>query len=184
MRRIFLFMNATLDGYFEGPGHDISWAHAEPEAFSVEVSREVDTILLGRRTYDLMKSFWPMPEAAEADPDVAEFMNDRLKLVASLEPFDPGWRNVRVISADVAGEVRKLKEQPGKDMIILGSNNLCVSLMEEGLVDEFQILVNPVALGKGTSLFAGLEMSVKLTLTEFQKMRSGSILLKYRPADR
>src|SRR5437870_1441699 len=178
MRKIFLFMNVTLDGYFEGPDHDISWAHSDFEAFSAEQSREVDTLLLGRKTYDLMKSFWPTPQAAQMAPEVAEFMNDRRKIVASHESFEPEWSNVTVIN-DVAKEVKKLKEEPGGDIIILGSNTLCVSLMQEGLIDEFQIVVNPVALGQGTSLFKGLSQRAELALVETRRFKSGTILLTY-----
>jgi dihydrofolate reductase len=139
-------MNVSLDGYFEAPGHDISWAKSDFDAFSPEQGKEVDTLLLGRKTYELMKSFWPTSQAEELAPEVAKFMNEKLKVVTSHHPFEPGWKNVVVISGNVAGEVRKLKEQPGKNIAMFGSNHLCVSLMQEGLIDEFQILVNPVAL--------------------------------------
>lgn len=181
MRRIFLFMNVSLDGYFEGPGHDISWAHQDFEAFDLEVSKEVDTVLFGRKTYEMMSSFWPTPQAAEIAPEIARFMNDRRKVVASHQSFEPGWQNVTVMSEDVVGEIRKLKEQPGGTIAMFGSNTLCVSLMEEDLVDEFQILVNPVAIGAGTSLFAGLRKKIDFTLTEARKLKGGGILLTYEP---
>jgi len=181
MRKIFLFMNVSLDGYFEGPGHDISWSKGDYEAFLSEESGEVDAILLGRRTYELMKSFWPTPEAAQFAPEIARFMNEQLKVVASHEPFEPGWSNVTVISGDVAGEVKKPKKQPGQNIIMLASNHLCVSLMQEGLVDEFQILVNPVVLGAGTSLFQGLPKKADLALTETRRFKSGTLLLTYQP---
>jgi dihydrofolate reductase len=181
MRKIFLFINVSLDGYFEAPGHDISWSHTDFEAFSAGQSGEVDTILLGHNSYQLMENFWPTPQAEQTAPEVARFMNDRLKVVATHNSFEPVWNNVRVISGDVAGEVKKLKEQPGKDIIMLGSNSLCVSLMQEGLVDEFQILMNPIALGEGTSLFSGLPQRAELTLTDTRKFKSGAILLIYKP---
>ena len=146
-------MNVSLDGYFEAPGHDLSWAKNDLEAFSPEQSQEVDTILLGHRTYEMMKSFWPTPQAEQVAPEIARFMNAKNKVVASHEPFEPGWKNVTVISGDVAGAVKKLKQLPGKDIIILGSNNLSVSLMREGLIDEFQIVVIPIVLGSGRTLF-------------------------------
>src|SRR5262249_15350904 len=120
MRKVFLFMNVSLDGYFEGQGHDISWSHTDFEPFSTEESQGVDTILLGHRTYELMESFWPTPQAEEVAPDVARFMNENRKVVASHASFEPSWRNVTVINDNVAEQVRKLKEQPGKDIIILG----------------------------------------------------------------
>jgi dihydrofolate reductase len=182
VRRIFLFMNVSLDGYFEGPDHDLSWSKGDFEAFSPEESQEVDTMLFGHKTYDMMQSFWPTPQAAEFAPEVAKFMNDRRKVVVSHRPFEPGWSNVRVISDDVAAAIRKLKAQPGKDIIILGSNNLCVSLMQEGLIDKFQIVLHPIVLGAGTSLFSGLPQKAELTLTGTRQFPSGRILLTYAPA--
>ena len=181
MRKIFLLMNTSLDGYYEGPGHDISWTKADFEAFSPEQAEEVDTLLFGRKTYELMKSFWPTPQAEANAPEIAKFMNQKLKIVASHKPFEPGWNNVTVISADVAGAVKKLKEQPGKTIAIFGSNNLCVSLMQAGLVDEFQIIVNPVALGEGTPLFKGLPGRAELTLTQTRRFKSGAMMLTYEP---
>jgi dihydrofolate reductase len=186
MRKIFLFMNVTLDGYFEGPGHDISFFAADNdshhETFSPGQSQEVDTILLGHRTYELMENYWPTPQAEQDNPDVAKFMNETPKVVVSHNAFKPGWPNVTVINDNVAGEIKKLKEQPGKNIISFGSNNLCVSLMPAGLIDEFQILVNPVALGDGTPLFKGLSKKTDLILTETRQFNSGKILLTYKPA--
>jgi len=182
MRRIILFTNVSLDGYFEGPDHDISWANSDFEAFSLGGNDQVDAMLLGHRTYEMMKSFWPTPQAAEMAPGVARAMNETPKVVAGHHPFEPGWDNVTVISGDVAGEIRKLKEQPGKNIIMFGSNTLCVSLMQEGLVDEFQILVNPVAIGKGTPLFNGLPEKADLVLTDTHRFNSGVVMLKYEPA--
>ena len=187
MRKIFLFMHVSLDGYFEGPGHDISWFNSDDyhfEAFSREQSKEVDTLLFGRKTYELMKSFWPTPQAEEMQPEVAQLTNENLKVVFVHKSFEPGWNNVTVISDDVAGEVKRLKAQPGKTIAMFGSNNLCVSLMQAGLIDEFRILVNPVALGEGTSLFEGLPKKADLTLTETRKFKSGKILLTYKPVER
>jgi dihydrofolate reductase len=183
MRKIFLFMNVSLDGYFEGPGHDISGFKTDFEAFSSEQSQEIDTLLFGRKTYEMMK-FWSTPQAEETAPEIAKFMNEKLKIVASHGPFEPGWNNVRVIGGDVVGAVRKLKEQSGKNMIMFGSNTLCVSLMQERLVDEFQIVANPVVFGEGTSLFKGLSKKADLTLTETRLFKSGAILLTYHPAGR
>lgn len=182
MRRIFLFMNASLDGYFEGPGHDISFFNSDDdhfEPFSAEAGQEVDTILLGHRTYNLMKSFWPTAMAQESAPEVARFMNEKLKLVASHQPFDPGWRNVQVIYGDVVGAVKQLKEQYGKTIIMFGSNQLCVSLMQAGLVDEFQVVVNPLVLGAGTRLFEGLEQPARLHLRDTHTFKSGKVLMRY-----
>lgn len=185
MGRISLFMNVTLDGYFEGPNHDISFFKGDDEDntfFREQTSGgEGATVLLGHRTYELMRSWWPTQQAKEANPEVAEFMNEMPKVVVAHQRFDPGWNNVRVISGDIAGEVRKLKEQPGKHIVILGSNTLCVSLMQEGLIDEVQILVNPVVLGEGTPLFVGLPQKADLKLLRAREFKSGNVLLTYEP---
>lgn len=185
MRKIFLFMNVSLDGYFETLDHDLSWAHSgDFEAFSPGQNEEVDTILFGHRTYEMFKSFWPTPQAKEFQPEIAKFMDEKFKIVVSHQSFEPGWNNVKVISDDVAAEVKKLKEQSGKTIIMFGSNNLCVSLMSHGLIDEFQLMLNPVALGEGNSLFKGLPEKANLSLSQTRQFKSGNILLTYVPVAR
>ena len=180
MKKIFVFTNVSLDGYFEAPGHDISGFKNDPEAMAPNPGKEVDTILLGHRTFEMMK-FWSTPQAAETAPEIAKFFNENLKVIVSHNSFDPGWNNSKVISIDVAGEIKKLKAQPGKNIIMFGSNTLCVSLMQEGLIDEFQIIVNPVAFGEGTPLFKGLPKKAELKLMETRKFKSGAVLLTYEP---
>lgn len=180
MRHLFLFMNVSLDGYFEGPGHDLSAFHNDFEAFSADGSQEVDTLLFGHTTYEMMK-FWSTPQAETVQPEIARFMNERHKVVASRASFEPGWNNVTVIRGDAAGAIKKLKEQPGKTIAMFGSNTLCVSLMQAGLIDEFQIMVNPVVLGAGTSLFEGLPQKAELILRETRSFKSGAVLLTYTP---
>ena len=180
MRNVFVFMNISIDGYMEAPGHDISWAHGtDSDPFAKEQGREVDTILFGRRTYEMMISFWPTPQAAQVAPETARFMNEKQKFVASHSAFDPGWNRVTVMTGDVVGEIRKLKEGPGGQIAIFGSNTLCASLVDAGLIDEFQIMVNPVVLGAGTSLFRGLTQRAELRLLDTQPFPSGAVLLKY-----
>jgi dihydrofolate reductase len=180
MRKIFVFMNISMDGYVEGPGHDISWAHGgDSETFAREQGREVDAILFGRRTYEMMSSFWPTPQAAEVAPETAGFMNEEQKLVASHSSFEPGWRGVTVISGDVVDAVRRLKAGPGRAIAIFGSNRLCASLIDARLIDEFQIMFNPVLLGEGTSLFRGVAHKADLKLASTQTFPSGAVFLTY-----
>ena len=100
----------------------------------------------------------------------------------AITPLSLAGITSRSSSDDVAEEVKKLKAQPGKNIIIMGSNNLCVSLMQEGLIDEFQIVVNPVVLGAGTSLFKGLPAKAELRLTGTRQFKNGTILLTFEPA--
>jgi len=184
MRRIALFMNVSLDGYFEGRDHDLSWATTEYEAFEPGAGPEPDAILLGHRTYDLMKLFWPTREAQQSQPEIARIMNETQKYVVSRVPFDPGWENVTVISSDVTEEIGRLKEAPGGAIMIFGSNELCVTLMQEGLIDEFQIMVNPIVLGEGTTLFEGLPEHTPLKLVSARTFDTDAVLLTYEPAGR
>jgi dihydrofolate reductase len=126
--------------------------------------------------------FWSTPQAMQSMPEITKVMNETPKLVASRAPFEPGWNKVTVISGDVVEQIRKLKEQPGKGIIIFGSNQLVVDLMQAGLMDEFQIVVNPVVFGDGTPLFKGLQKKASPKLTNSRTFKSGCVLLTYQPA--
>jgi len=180
MRRIVVFTNISLDGFFEGPGHDISGFANDNEAFSSRSGSEVDTLLWGHTTYEGMK-FWMTPQAAQMMPEIAAFMNATPKVVVSRAPFDPGWSSVTVISGDGAAGVRSLKEQPGKDILIFGSSTLCVSLLQAGLIDELQIVVNPVLFGAGTRFLEGLSEKTRLKLVDTRPFKSGAVMLVYQP---
>lgn len=177
-------MMVSLDGYFEGRDHDLSWHNVDEEftRFAVEQLGEIGAVLFGRRTYDLMAGFWPTPEAKRSDPAIAEFMNALPKIVVSHRPFKADWNNTSVLSKNVVAEIRKVKGKPGKDIAIFGSNELCASLMPEGLIDEFRIMVNPVAIGEGSALFAGIKGRLNLKLTKVREFRSGNVLLYYKPS--
>ncbi len=181
MRNIILFMNVSLDGYFEAPGHDISGFKTDFEAFSSQRGQTVDALLFGHATYEMMK-FWETSQAREMMPEIAAYMSDHPKYVASRTSFEPGWHNVRILNGDVPAAVRQLKQQPGGNIMIFGSNTLCVSLMQVGLIDEFQIVVNPVLFGAGTPLFQGLPHKVDLTLASTRRFQSGAVQLTYHPA--
>ncbi len=177
----------SLDGYFEAPNHDLSWHVVDEEFndFASEQMRESDTILFGRRTYQLMESFWPSKEGLEDDPVVANLMNETPKIVVSKSLKNvvetEEWKNVRLINESVEEEIRKLKKEKGGDIMLLGSSNLCVSLLEWGLLDEMRLMINPVVIGKGTPLFHGLKNKVDLQLTKSRNFASGNVLLTYTP---
>jgi dihydrofolate reductase len=184
MRKIFLFMMVSLDGFFEGPDGDISWHNVDEEfnEFAVQQISEVDTLLFGRKTYQGMASYWPTEVAKRNDPIVAGLMNSIPKIVVSktLEAVD--WENTRLVKENVTEEISKLKRQAGKDIAIFGSANLTVTLTEAGLVDEYRVMVNPVALGDGKSLFNGLNHKLNLKLLKTKPFKSGNVLLYYEPA--
>ena len=181
MRKIFLFMMVSLDGYFEGTGHDISWHTVDEEfnTFAIDQLKKSDLLLFGRRTYELMVSYWPTDAAKQDDPMVAKLMNKTSKIVFSRTLEKAEWENTRLIREDLDVQLAKLKESKGKDIAIFGSNTLAVSLLELGLLDEVRIMVSPVAIGKGTSLFKGLKKKVHFSLEKTRKFENGNILLYY-----
>ena len=189
MRKVVFFMMTTLNGLYERGRWDVDpnaldWHHtdAEFETFAATQLGEADTILFGRVTYEGMASYWPTPEAIASDPAVAEQMNALAKVVFSRTLTRVTWSNSRLAGEDVAGEIRRLKEQPGKDILILASSDLAVTLAAEGLIDEYRIMVNPVLAGQGKSVFAGLARDVSLTLLGTRTFGNGNVLLTYAPA--
>lgn len=183
MKRIFAFLVVTVDGYYEGPNQELDWPNVDDEFndFSVEQLDEVDTLLFGRITYELMAGYWPTPAAAEDDPRITARMNSIPKLVVSRTLRDAEWDNTRLISDGVAEELTKLKQEPGKDIAIFGSSELTVSLMKMGLVDELRIMVNPLILGAGKSLFTTAAERIPLKLVRTRTFESGNVLLYYEP---
>ena len=184
MRKVIFFMLTSLDGFFEGPDKNINWHNINEEfnQFAIAQLNTVDTLLFGRVTYEGMASYWPTPTAVENDPVVAGKMNSYPKIVFSMTLSSVQWENTRLIKENFVEEVLKLKKQPGKDLIIFGSSDLAVTFIEHGLIDEYRIMVNPVVLGGGKSLFKGLRNKLQLKLLKTKTFNSGNILLYYESA--
>jgi dihydrofolate reductase len=183
MRRIFAFIMTTLDGYYEGPNQEFDFWVVDEEfnRFAVDQLDEVDTLLFGRVTYQGMAAYWPTPAGEQDDPRVAARMNGLSKIVVSRTLDKAEWVNTRLITGDVADELTKLKERPGKDIALLGSSDLTVSLIRMGLVDEVRIMVNPVVLGAGKSVFWTAGERIILKLLKSRPFDSGNVLLYYQP---
>ena len=184
MRKVFLFNMTTLDGYFEGPNQDISWHNVDEEFndFAIEQLNEIGTLLFGRVTYQVMASYWPTESAISDDPVVAGLMNSLPKIVFSRTLDKAEWNNTKLVQENIAEEVVKLKQQSGKDIAIFGSSDLAVTLAEQGLIDEYRIIVNPVFLGGGTPLLKGIPNKLNLKLLKARTFKSGNVLLYYSPA--
>ena len=131
MRKVFLFNRVTLDGFFEGPNHDITWHNVDEEfnEFAIAQLNEIDTLLFGRVTYQLMASYWPTELAIESDPIVAEKMNELPKVVFWRTLENVEWNNSRLVKDNAAEEISNLKQQPGKDIAVFGSADLAASLI-------------------------------------------------------
>ena len=184
MGKLGVFNLVTLDGYFAGPGGDISWHMVDEEfqQYAKKASNSGNTLLFGRVTYELMAHYWPTHAALKDDPVVAKGMNDSQKIVFSRTLVEADWANTRLVKGDLTEEVRKLKKQPGKDMTILGSGSIVAELTQAGLIDEYQMLLNPVVLGKGKTMFEGIHRKITLKLVKSHAFRNGNIMLYYEPA--
>jgi dihydrofolate reductase len=190
MRKLNVFLSLSIDGYFEGPNHDISWHNVDDEfnRFALELLGGADLFIYGRRTYQLMESFWPTAaDDATMSPDnleIARLLNLTPKIVYSktLDRVEEkkNWKNVRLARAFDPNEILHLKSQPGKT-IWLGGSNLAVTFLQAGLVDECHFTIMPAVLGAGTPVFQGLDHRRGFELIGSRSFNSGNVVLTYRP---
>jgi dihydrofolate reductase len=183
MATLGVFNFITLNGYYKGPNEDISWHRhgAEESEYAAEGANSESILLFGRITYQMMASYWPTPMAAKNDPVVAEGMNKAEKIVFSRTLRKADWSNTKLVKDDMIEEVKKLKRHGKKDITILGSGSIVTQLAEAGLIDNYQIMVDPVVLGAGIPMFEGLKQKLDLKLTSTRAFKSGVVLLTYKP---
>jgi len=174
----------SLDGYFEGPERNIDWHNVDNEfnEYAAGFLETVDTLIFGRVTYELMAGYWPSVTAKTDDPLIAAKMNSLSKIVFSRSLKKAEWENTTLVRGDIAEKVEELKATEGMDIAIFGSSDLAIALISSGLIDEMNIMINPVILGKGKTLFRGLNGRLDLTLIRTKIFRSGNVLLCYSPA--
>jgi dihydrofolate reductase len=187
MRSLTVFNSVSLDGYFTGENGDLSWVHSAPkdpefDAFVAENAKGGGVLVMGRVTYDMMTKYWPTPEAKKNDPVVAERMNGLEKIVFSRKMDGADWSNTRLVKTDPVREIRRLKSEGGKDLVVLGSGTIVSQLARADLVDQYQLVLVPVILGKGRTMFEGLEGRPALTLTNTRTFGNGNALLCYERA--
>lgn len=183
MRKLTVFNFTTLNGYFKGRNDDISWhMHgSEQNQYSVEMLKSGNILLFGRITYEMMAGYWSSADAVKNNPLVSEGMNKAEKIVFSKTLEDVQWNNSTLIRNDIVKEIKKMKATPGKNMAILGSGSIVTQFADAGLIDEYQIMIDPVALGSGTPLFSGIKQKLDLALTHTRSFESGVVLLCYQP---
>ncbi len=183
MRKIIVFENVTLDGFMAGPKGELDWAIRDDEItqYSRDGQGSTDMFLFGRVTYDMMASFWPTPAGKSANPVFAEALNNSPKIVFSSTLEKADWQNTEVVKELHKDEILKLKQQPGKNMMIFGSGTLVEQLAALGLIDEYQLMVNPVILGKGKPLFKDIKDRINLKLVKTKTFNNGIVLLQYQP---
>jgi dihydrofolate reductase len=186
LRTLAITQNVTVDGSIEMLG---DWFEPRGQAgvdnsdLLEELHRQdsqADALLVGRRTFEDLRGYWP--EQTDDATGITEYLNRVRKYVVSATMTEPEWQNSTVLSGDVVEQVRSLKEQPGKDIVVTGSISLCHALIEGGLVDEYRLFVYPVVQGRGRRLFPdGFELPA-LSLLDAKSFRSGITYSRYAPA--
>ena len=184
MGKLTSFTFITLNGFYKGPGEDISWHQHSNAAgkFSNEASQSYNILLFGRKTYELMAAFWPTPAAAEAYPIVAAKMNSAKKIVCSNTLKSTTWENSSIISGDIVTKLQVLKQEEERDITLLGSGSLITQLSNAGLIDSYMLMIDPLVIGKGTPVFDGLHHQLNLNLTTSRIFEEeGIVVFNYEP---
>lgn len=185
MPKLVAFNTVSVDGYYTDPQGDMSWAHKQdPEwnAFVANNAKGDGRLVFGRVTYDMMASFWPTPMALERAPVVAAQMNALPKVVFSRTMKRAEWNNTLLVKGDMVEEMRKMKGEPGPDMVILGSGTIVAQFSQARLIDEYQVVVSPIVLGGGKSMFSGLTARLPLKRTKSLSFENGNVVLWYELA--
>ena len=196
-RRIVMFNWVTADGYFAGRDGNLEWV--VPDEAQAKAAAEgipgFDTVLFGRRTYELFEGFWRHAvDDSPTAPDphrpgrqtreqraIAIWLNEVTKLVFSRTLKDVTWKNSRVLHELDPREIENMKRQPGKDMILFGSGSIVSQFTQHGLIDEYQFVVCPILLGSGRPLVSGVSKILRLDLLEAKQYQSGDVMLRYAP---
>ena len=183
MRKVNVFNHVSIDGFICDAQNDMSFAHENSdeqwEQFSNQNAQGGSTLLFGRVTYDMMKSYWPTPAAKKQMPAIAEVMNSSEKIVFSRSLRWSDWENTRFVNDDIVGAVKKLKKEDGPNLLLMGSGSIVSQLSAAKLIDEYQIVVNPCVLGKGKTMFATLDDELRLRRTSIQTFQNGNVVLTY-----
>jgi dihydrofolate reductase len=186
-RRLYVSMIVSLDGFIEGPNHELDWfldGDPELERYCDEMIDSVGLALYGRRSYELMLSYWPAAEKNPRTPGDVTFarkMNALPKVVLSRTLERADWNNTRIVKERVPEVIGELKAQPGKPIVAWAGAGLVETLAEHDLVDEYRLIVHPVLLGTGTPLFRDLAAPHRLRLVRSSQLGSQLVVLCYEP---
>jgi dihydrofolate reductase len=190
MRKIISLIHLSLDGFAAGPNDELDWisydSELEQDAHSLHAM--TDAVIWGRRTYQGMASYWLTvpgnPASTPAELEHARFLDRATKIVISRTLERIEWNNAQntvLIQDNIAEEIRKIKQQQGRDIWFLGSPTLAQTFMQLDLIDEYRININPTVLGQGKALFAGVSRTFPLKLLESKTFTSGVVALRYEP---
>ncbi|MDG6918774.1 MAG: dihydrofolate reductase family protein [Nitrososphaerota archaeon] len=187
VRRVILDTIISLDGYYTTPKNEIDWFDFDlgEIEWSKEILRRVDTMLYGRVTYEEFSAFWPRatPSPDGFDSEIIGQLNGTKKLVFSRTIQGLPWQPAQAVREDPVASVARLKEETGKDMVVVGSGTLVSALVRARLVDEYRLRVRPIILGAGKPAFIDRESRHKLKLVGAKTFSDGVVGLHYEPAD-
>jgi dihydrofolate reductase len=188
MRKIIVSEFMTVNGLISDPGDTMDWVK---EMFNEEMLREVssqqsrvDTLLLGRLTYQIMESYWLNASPETEDAKMISYMNNTAKIVFSKTLTDLQWNNSTLVRKIDATEIRQWQKQRGKDLAIIGSASIAQAFINLGLVDEYQFLIHPLMLAKGKPLFKNIKERHALKPIKTETYKNGVICLYYEPSGR
>jgi dihydrofolate reductase len=186
-------MMMSLDGFIAGPNDEMDWLPPfNDDALWKDIHkqmwnnlRSVDTLLLGRATYQIWERYWPAaaanPASTKNDLEFSRYADETQKVVFSRTLENVGWKNTRLVKENIAEVILKLKEQPGKNLSLAGGGGIAQTFMRLGLIDDYQLLIHPVILGRGKPLFKGLEDRIRLKLVGAETLRPEVVALHYKP---
>ena len=188
MRKLIFFMHTTLDGFVAGLNGEMNWINVDEALFDfvATMTDQADTALYGRVTFEMMQSYWPkageQPNASKHDKEHSAWYNKVSKVVLSKTLQEAGLHNTKVISDNLSDNINKLKQSLNgerKNILIFGSPRASQSLLNQGLIDEFWLFINPIILGQGMPLFKDITGTTKLKFVESKTFASGVIALHY-----
>ena len=176
MGKLILSIMSSIDGYMEGPNKELDWhvwnEEMEKHMFNF-LNHEVDTILLGRKSYELFAAYWPSSKES-----IAPAMNSLKKIVFSKTLETTEWNNSTIIGDDIQSEITRLKQRGKKDLVLFGGVEITASLIKLNLIDEYQVIINPVVLGQGRPTFA-LEEKLNFKLVDLKRFNCGNVIHYY-----
>lgn len=178
-RRVILDLAVTLDGFIEGPNGEVDWCIMDPDMDFNKFLNQIDTILYGRKSYDIWGQYIPKNEDSDTDKEMWRLVHSKEKYVFSRTQKEPDIRAI-LINDNIVEEVNKLKKKPGRDIWLYGGSSLITTFINLGLVDEFRLSVHPIILGEGKPLFIDINKRLNLQIVETKKFSSGVVQLVYR----
>ena len=188
MRKVIVSMNVTLDGFMAGDNGTLDWHfplwNDEMTRHIADQLQTVDTILLGRMSYQVMAQYWPYADChnmhSPAQMDFANRMNNYTKILFSRTLRKGSWKNTHIIRSRIKEQILEMKQQPGRDMIIFGSGSIVQTFTRLGLVDEYRLWVHPVILQNGMPLFRDKRPGTHLQLLRTKTFSTGVVVLYYK----